>query len=62
MKVVGNVFCYYGSLSNPQSMWNADAAETSTLVLMAVHSNYPGAGAQEGILGPWEAQWHDATR
>lgn len=42
-------------------MWNADAAETSTLVLMAVHSNYPGAGAQEGIFGPWDAQWHDAT-
>lgn len=42
LKVVGDVFHYYGSLSNSQSMWNADAAETSALVLMAVHSNYPG--------------------
>lgn len=61
LKVVGNVFHYYGSLSNSQSTWNVDAAGTLTLVLMAVHSNYPGAGAREGIFGPWEAQWHNAT-
>lgn len=61
LKVVGNVFHYFGSLSNSQSMWNADAAEMSTLVLMATHPNYPGASAGEGTSGPWEAQWHHAT-
>lgn len=49
LKVVGNVSHYYGSLSNSQSMWNADAAGALTLVLMAVHPNYPGAAAGEGV-------------
>lgn len=42
-------------------MWNADAAKTSTVVLMAMHSNCPGAGAGEGIFGLQEAQWQDTT-
>jgi len=42
-------------------MWNADASETFTVVSMAMHSNYPGAGAREGIFGPQGAQWRDTT-
>lgn len=38
-------------------MWNADAAGALTLVLMAVHPNYPGAVQGRGFISaPGEAQ------
>lgn len=43
-------------------MWNADAAGALTLVLMAVHPNYPGAVQGRGFISaPGEAQGQDAT-